>query len=396
LLLAAASSASVAQSLAPRSPLDHNNGEDVLGPDENYVGTRVGGFDVRAAAGLSLGYDSNVYAQDSNPEAQAMSVGEALFRADNESARREVFGTAFVRARRFADVDDQDTTEFGAAGGLDAWIGAQDRLTAAFSAERNYESRTEIETPTNIPVSLYNDYRAQVELAHSFNRFSLESELSAVRNEYESAGQDFRNRTLSRGELRGAYQLRGDLAWVVTGYFNRDDYDESSELTSSADTAGALVGLRGEVSDILEFEIGGGYFERRFENSIAELRGVAVRGSLAWHPTRLTSVRAQIQRSDEPTQIAGAFGKIRTDGMVQIGHEYTRNLRFYAGVRLVFEDFETIDRVDRLYLAELGMNYSMGRHSVLRFTYDYGSRENGTSERDFVRHVATLSFIGRL
>ena len=384
-----------AQSLTNHSPLDRTQGQDVMATDETNPGIRAGGFDLRAAAGVALGYDSNVYAR-SDEQAEPLAVGELLFRADNESDRRVIFGNAFLRARRFSEVDDQDTTEFGAAAGLDSWLGARDHFTGGVSAERHYESRTEIETPTTIPVSLYDNMRAQLGFAHSFNRFSIETEASALRNAYDDPSQEFRDRTVLRGELRGAYQLRSNLAWVLTGYYNRDDFDNPSPTTASAETTGALLGVRLAASDIVQLELGAGYFNRSFDNQAADLSGVAVRGALTWRPSRLTSIRAQVQRSDEPTQIPGAFGKVRTDTLFEINHEYTRNLHLYAGARFVFDDFDVINRVNRLYLAELGMNYFFGRHSVIRFTYDYGSRANDASTTDFVRHVAMLSFIGRL
>ena len=46
-------------------------------------------------------------------------------------------------------------------------------------------------------------------------------------------------------------------------------------------------------------------------------------------------------------------------------------------------------------LAELGASWQLGRHSVLRFTYDYGSRDTETA-RGFLRHIVNVSFIGRL
>ena len=385
-----------AQSLAPRSPLAPANGDDVLAADESNPGIRAGGFDIRGAAGISFGYDSNVYATEGGPQAEPLSVGEALVRADNQSERRLVFASAFLRARRFSETHDQDTTEFGIATGIDSWLGSQNHLSGGVSAERNYESRTDIETPTSIPVSLYDAFNGQLAYAHIFNRFSLESEISAARDAYDDATQQFRDRSLYRGELRGAYQFRSGLAWVVTGYYNRDEYDDPSPITASANTTGALLGVRMTVREVIDLELGGGYFTRSFDNGAADLSGVALRGSLAWHPTQLTSVRADVQRSDEPTQVAGAFGKVRTDTLFEVNHQYSRNLHLYAGVRAVFDAFHIIERNDRLYLGEFGAHYFFGRHSVVRFTYDFGSRSNATPDADFVKHVAMLSFIGRL
>ena len=123
---------------------------------------------------------------------------------------------------------------------------------------------------------------------------------------------------------------------------------------------------------------------------------MSLRGSLLWHPTRLTTVRAQALRTDAPTDIDGAFGKVRNIVLLEVTHEYSRNLMLHGGVRFIADDFETIDRVDTSWLAELGATWAFGRHSVLRFTYGFGTRDHETPDRSFERHVASLAYIARL
>jgi hypothetical protein len=266
----------------------------------------------------------------------------------------------------------------------------------ALSGERRFESRVDIETPTNIPVSLYDDLGGQLGYEHDFNRFTFNAQATANRFLYQDATQEYRDRTMYRAELRGAYQLRANLAWVLTGYYDRDAFDDPSPTTDSADTAGALLGVRVDIRDMLSVEFSGGYFQRQFENASGNLDGIALRGTLDWYPTRLTRVRAELSRTDDPTQVPGAFGKIRTDLFVELGHDYSRRLHLYLAGRLVLDRFDTIDEQDRLYLAELGMNLFVGEHSVLRFSYDYGERADAAPQRDFSRHLASLSFIGHL
>ena len=390
------SAAAQAQSLAPRALFVDDRGTELFDTEGAEGGIRAGSFDVRAAAGLSFGMDSNVYALPEPADADRVATGEALVRAVNESPTRDILGMAFVRARRFAEARDQDATEFGALARYDGWIGSQDRIVAGLGAEHGIESRNDIETPTTVALSPYDDARGSFSYAHLFNRFTLESRLDARRLQYDSATQEYRDRTQYRAELRGAYQLRADLSWVLTGYFNRDDFDDPTPNTLSAGTAGGLLGLHFDVNELLELEIGAGYFDRQYDDLDDPLDGVSFRGSLLWHPTRLTAVRAQVLRTDAPTHIEGAFGKVRNDALLRVTHEYSRNLVLHAGARFIADDFETIDRVDTSWLAELGANWAFGRHSVLRFSYDYGTRDHDDAGRSFDRHVASLAYIMRL
>ncbi|HTU64385.1 MAG TPA: outer membrane beta-barrel protein [Steroidobacteraceae bacterium] len=385
-----------AQSLAPRTLFVDDEGAELFDTEAGEGGIRAGSFDVRLAAGVSFGYDTNVYATDGDEVNEGLATGEALLRASDKSETRDITGLAFVRARRYDTARDQDATEFGALGRYDGWLGPQDRLTTRFSAERNVESRTDIETPTDLDVSLFDDFRASFGHAHVFNRFTVDSRLDARRVQYEEDSQQFRDRNQYRGELRGAYQFRAGTAWVLSGYYNRDAFDDDSVLSLSADTVGGLLGLRFDLNDLLQLEIGAGYFERRYDDGPAPFDGISARAALDWHPTRLTTVRAQLLRSDAPTRVEGAVAKIRNEARFEIEHEWSRTLLFTVGARYVQDDFDLIDRKDRAWLTELGANWSFGRHSVLRFSYDYAARDQSTFGRSFERHVATLAYIGRL
>lgn len=385
-----------AQSLAPRALFIDDRGAQLFDTEGAEGGMRAGSFDVRAAAGLSFGMDSNVYAVPGSPDADRVATGEALVRAESESATRDLLGMAFVRARRYEDARDQDATEFGALARYDGWIDPQNRLITGFSAEHGIESRNDIETPTTLALSPYDDLRAAITHTHLFNRFALESRLDARRLQYDSASQEYRDRSQYRAELRGAYQLRSNLSWVVTGYFNRDDFDDPSEFMLPADTAGGLLGLHFDVSELVELELGAGYFERSYDDLTEPLDGISFRGSLLWHPTRLTTVRAQVLRSDAPTHIEGAYAKVRNDAILRVTHEYSRNLTLHGGLRFIADDFDTIDRVDESWLAELGATWAFGRHSVLRFSYDYGTRDHDDTQRSFDRHIASVAYIMRL
>ena len=388
--------AAQAQSLAPRALFMDDRGAELFDTEGAEGGLRAGSFDVRAAAGVSFGVDSNVYAVPDAGDADNVATGEALVRAVNESPTRDILGMAFVRARRFEEARDQDATEFGALARYDGWIDPQNRLIAGFTAEHGIESRNDVETPTTVALSPYDDLRLGLTHTHVFNRFALDTRLDARRLQYDAGSQEYRDRSQYRAELRGAYQLRSNLSWVVTGYFNRDDFDDPTEFTLPADTVGGLVGLHFDVSELVELELGAGYFERSYDGLADPLDGISFRGSMLWHPTRLTTVRAQVLRTDAPTHIEGAYAKVRNDAVLQLTHEYSRNLVLHAGMRFIADDFEVIDRLDTSWLAELGATFAFGRHSVLRFSYDYGTRDHDDAQRSFDRHIASLSYIMRL
>lgn len=383
------------QAIGERSPLTIDEDEDRLEFQQEQAGIRAGAFQVRPSGLVAAAADSNIFAAPGERSEQALTLAEALVRLDNDPGDLDSRSRAFVRARQFLDAHDQDTTEFGAASSLRAQLGAQDEITGRLLAQRRFESRAEIETPDSRAVSFYREFRGDLAYAHAFNRFALRTSLSGRRLDYEDDSQSFRNRWFYRAELRGSYELRSGFALVGTSYYSRDDFEFSSPLVASAETVGTLLGARLSVPDVIDFELAGGYFQRSFAGQVDEISGVSLRGTVTWRPTRLMSVRAELLREDEPTRVLGAFGKIRTNGSLALDHQYSSRLNFYARGRVILDDFDAIQRTDKTYLTEIGLNYLLARRYVIKLEHDFASRSSGAASQSFVRHVTSVSFIGR-
>jgi hypothetical protein len=197
------------------------------------------------------------------------------------------------------------------------------------------------------------------------------------------------------GELRGAYQLHSDLSLLAIGYYDHDEFTVPSLTIDSATTVGALAGAHFEIPQVLEFELSGGPFRRRYEGDRGELTGISVRGTATWQATRLMTVRAQITRDDEATRVAGVLGKVRTNVALQADHSYSPRVSLYARARAVFDDYDTINRTDITYIAEAGINVLVTRYYVLSASYDYGSRSSYLAANRFARHLAGLSLTRR-
>jgi hypothetical protein len=358
------------------------------------LGVRAGPLTFSGAGGLALGYDSNVYATEDAQES-ALTRAQLALRLDHESQGREFAALLFGEARRYEDAQDQDASEFGAATRYTAVATSHDEAELWLSGQRRVERRTEIETPVALARSRYDELRAGARHVHTFNRLSLGLRAEAQRLEYAADSQAFRDRDSYRGELRTAYAMSSELSGFLLVGFNRDAFDDSSTLIP-ADTTSALAGMRIELNEVLDLEFGIGAFERRFDGTRDPLTGVLVRSALEWQPTRLARIRAELSRSDEPTAVPGAFGKIRNELAFEIAHDFSRRIALFAGARGVLDEFDTGATDATLWSAEAGASWAIGRRSSLRFSYGYGSRSTDTLDRDFVRHVASISFVGRL
>jgi hypothetical protein len=384
-----------AQTQDERSPLDYDPSAPLLTFQDEIPGFRAGSFRWYPSATLSAGYDSNVLASQRDRSEDAMSVAQGLIRIDNESDVWGISGLGFVRARRFLDTARADTNEYGAAAKLDANLSSRDELLAEFAGQRRFEARTEIETPDFPLVSYYNEYRGNIAEQHTFNQLTTRLTVGARRLEYADSTQEFRNRWSYSGELRAAYLFHSGWSWLGTGYFGRDDYTRPSPLIDSASTTGGLAGIHFESPELLELEISGGPFKRKYAGGRGDLTGISVRAILAWQPTRLMIVRAQVIREDQATRVAGVLGKVRTTAGLQVDHSYSPNVSLYLRARTIFDDYDVIKRTDITYTAEAGMDVLLTRNYVFTLSYDYASRSSHIFNDSFQRHVASLSLTRR-
>jgi len=393
-----------AQTQDERSPLDYNHDAPLFTFQDEVPALRAGSFRVSPSATLLTGYDSNVLATDRNASQDSINVAQGLVSLSTLSDPRPdgtqpddwgLTGLGFVRARRFIQTPQADTNEYGAGLNYQARLGTRDQVLGQVAAQRRFESRTEIETPENIPVSYYNELRANVAEEHDFGRITTRATVGAVRLDYADATQEYRDIWSYRGELRGAYQLHSDLSLLAIGYYDRDDFTVPTIRVDSATTTGALFGAHYAIPDVVDFELSGGPFRRRYAGDRGELAGISVRGTLTWQATRLMTVRAQVSRDDEATVVAGVLGKVRTNVALQVDHSYSPRVSMYARLRVIFDDYDSINRTDETYTAEAGINVLITRYYILSASYDYGSRSSVFEPYRFKRHVTGLSLTRR-
>ena len=136
-----------AQSLATHTPFEDESGQALFDVEGAEGGARAGNFDVRAAAGLSFGIDSNVYATDRAVRSDELASGQFLLRATEQTPTGHLQALAHLNARRYASESSQDAQEYGVAGELQRAFGGRDLLEVRLDTARQLESRTDIEAP---------------------------------------------------------------------------------------------------------------------------------------------------------------------------------------------------------------------------------------------------------
>lgn len=384
-----------AQAIGERSPFDVEVDQNALDFADEQPGVDVDGFRMLPRAATSIAYDSNVFSSPAPRNERVVSITEAQLHLENEPGAYDLAADAFARTRRFIQQHDQDTTEYGASGSFDLDFNQESELSGHLLAQRRFESRDDIETPDIEQVSFYKEWDGDATYSHTFNRLLLGSTVSARRLDYEDPSQQYRDQSIYRGEVHSAYGFGGGLSLTGSAYYLADDYRYSTPSAVSADTAGALAGVRLSIPDIVDLQFAVGYFRRNFDRQIGDISGLTIRGTATYQLTRLTTVRADLIREDAPTRVVGAFGKIRTDGSLDLRHSYSRTLNLYVRGRVIEDQFDVVNRTDRTFQAQAGATWLFSRRLVFAAEYDYATRNSSLISESFGRHVFSVSIIGR-
>lgn len=384
-----------AQALAERSPLDRDSTREALDFDEADPGIRVGAFRLFPNATFGAFVDSNFLAAP-DAKADALLLLQTDVRGRFDGGVLQIEGHGYARRRQFVDTTGQSTTEGGAEIEVSAAMSSDSELRGRLRAQRRFEPRFEIESPNFGSPSLYNDFGAELQYARTFNRLSITGAASARRADLLNAGQNFRDLSSYNVTLGLAYATRGPLSLTATGYGGRDRFDEESAFIASANTVGALAGVRWTRDSILSASFSAGAFERRYASNLGSISGVSLRAEAEWRATRLTTLGLQLTREDQPTRLSGALGKIRTDARFRMEHGYSRSLRLHGETRLILDEYDGLDRGDTTFLATAAASYLYSRSVLVRGEYAYSHRGSIFPGLDFSRHIASLSTVFRL
>ena len=364
---------------------------------DDQTGISAGPLVLNPSASATTAYDSNVFASPGPRRESALAITQALLDVTNQPGGiLDLEGEAFARQRRFTAASNQNTNEYGGSLRFDADEGSNDEVEGSVLAQRRFEARTDIETPDISQVSLYDQWLGTFSYIHTYNRLQMNYTVLAQQFDYLDASQRYRDRAFYEGDATATYQLPNTVSVLGTVFHSEDDYRFDNPAVAGGETTGVRTGAHVSIPEIAEFELTGGYFRREFAEHLGEISGLTVTGSMILYPTRLTTIRADVSRQDQPTRIPGAYGKVRTDGLLEIGHSYSQRLNLYARARVVADDFATLHRTDMTYLGEIGAFYEVSRGVVLGLEYDVSERSSAVPAENFVQHLVSLSLIGRL
>ena len=370
-------------------------------PRQQYeaIGWPAGGFRLFPSIEAGARYDSNIFALDVG------TVDDFIFdvrpgarlASDWNNHALNLFGNADVG--RYADSSAEDFVDlrFGGDGRLD--VTRDTNLTAAVNYSALHEDRGSPDDTRGAEPTEYELFAPRVGAFHRFGRFNvtLDGALQAFDFQAPRIGpnQDDRDRDQWSGSARLGYEIQPGYEAFVRGGLNQRDYDSAVDdngFNRDSDGFETVVGVAFELTGTAAGSAFVGYREQDYDDpALRTVDGVQLGGDVTWNVTRLTTIKAGVERQVRETTIAGAAGSFDTRVSGSVDHELLRNLIIGASLSYSNADYEGIARKDDIIGAGVYGKYLINRNFSVTANYRFTDRDSNQAGADYAKSVAGVT-----
>lgn len=350
------------------------------------------GFVLYPRATVDLTYDSNIY----NVDEQKTEDGVVSFRPAltlrSDFNRHEVSLEADADIRRYFDISDENSEQYrvNARALMELGYGIDVRAFAGY--QRGIEQRGTAGDVffTDEPV-VFHDKRAGLEIARSGQRLGLTFAGDVLKRDYSdtiSGGTpinlSIRDVTIRTAKVRADLGVDGKTR--IFGELSGNEIDYQLPTVPSRDSSGyaALVGIKHEVTALVDVEAGVGYIRQNFDdpaiNSVGELN---YRLTASWTPTPQWRLTAGASRVVDPSRSLEAPAVIASE--FRVGAQRAIGDRLLVGAEAGYrdEEFRSTPRNDKRFFVSASTNYRLANNIGLIVTGSYRDQDGGEFGRSY-------------
>ncbi len=358
------------------------------------LGIRTGTFILFPEIEQGLTWSSNADTSSGGDEAV---LSETTLRLNAQSdwsrhqARIEAYGT-FRKSLSGADISEP-------SGGVSADLRLDLINGFVATAAAGYSVTPETATsavvvPGTVSQPLLHALDGSLGLSREEGKVRLAATARAARLIYGDAelsgggtlSQRERNSTLATLTLRTGYEISPALVPFVEGEIGRRVMDlrvDTAGYARSADRYALRAGIELDLGEKLSGEFAAGWVSERPEDSRLEpIEGVSALASLAWSPSRRTTVNLDASTTIETTTQAGASGSILYDSNLGIEHQLRQNLTGNVSAGLGYRDFSGTSDRDLIIDIEAGLTWWLNRNFGVTSRASYEIVDSNVAGRD--------------
>ncbi|MBR7619200.1 outer membrane beta-barrel protein [Phenylobacterium sp. 20VBR1] len=355
------------------------------------IGVHAGAFTVYPKLNVGVSSTDNVYpgantAALKNKSDQYATIAPSVFVASDWS-RHSLSGSASVLRQEYSKFSTENSTGWDVRGNARLDVHADSYINLGGDAQRVYEARgsqNSISTASKpIPLDTQGAY---VRGLYSADRVRTAVDLDYRNFDYKNVPgalfEDTRDFEQKRASLRADFALSPDTAIFAKVAGAQNKYRQGTStgvITDKRDSSEfrALTGANFDLSDVARGEIGVGYVSRDYDSVFfKDVKGVAVAAKIEYFPTQLITVTGVAQRSVQDAAFSRSGGYFQNTVSVSADYELRRNFIVSAAAGYERDEFQGVDRSDKVANVGLGARYLVNRSFGIGASVSYADRKS--------------------
>lgn len=346
-------------------------------------GYQWGTFLVRPEAGVSLVYDSNIFATRTDEIDDTLILLTPSVDVTSQWDRHKLNFNAGATAARYHSADSENYQDYWADVDGRYDIGGNTNVFGGLGYSREHEDRSSPDDIAGSEPTTYDSSRAHAGIAQSWGKVSARLGGTFEQLDYKDVApinNDDRDRDLTGVGLRMSYRL--NPRYVVFGQAVQDvrSYDHTPDdngLDRDSDGNRFAAGFTGIFSNRLNGSAYLGHLSQSYDQpTFSDVSTLDFNGQLSFRATPKTNLTASVERTLEETTLDNASGYLYTVGTLEATHRIDARLRATAAVSVGDEDYQGIDREDDLYTAEVGLRYMLSPTVYIAASYRHLTRDS--------------------
>jgi hypothetical protein len=377
-------------------------------PDFDPLGVRAGSFIILPSVGLQEEYNDNIYATKTGEKSDLISVVSPQVSVQSDWGNHMLRFDGGADVGFYADNDSENFEDyrFGANGRVD--VTRATKLRPSVSYRRGHEERGSPNDAGGVEPTIYDITSAGLTGSHKFNRLSVALGGTFDKYNYDDVAtslgtiinNDDRDRNEIAGTVRLGYEVSPNYDGFVRGTYNVRNYDSAVDdngINRDSDGMEIVAGVGIDFGGITFGDFFAGYRSQNYDDPLLEtVNGPVVGADITWNVTQLTTVTGTISREirESTTQdpVTGNFasGRFFSTVGVAVDHELRRNVLLGANLSASQDDFQGINRTDKIYRAGVSAKYLINRYANIGGEYRLRMRNSDAAGADFTENQFLL------
>ena len=362
-------------------------------------GLAVGSFLLYPELTLRQTYDSNIFAENRNAVSDAITTPSASISGRSNWMQHKLTFEAGIDSDNYWTNSSQDVYNY--------WLGVEGRydfspdtnIFGGLRHSRNNEERGSVNPLFSIDPTTYFSTQAHAGTAFRNGPVVVRAGATVERLDYlptsggpvpATSSNDDRDQLQYAVGARVGYELSPALTPFIQVMTDTRDYDRSIDgygFQRSSNGYRASIGAAWKPGTTLDTEAFLGKLYQRYDDArFGSVSRPYFGASLTWKPQPTTRFQALLDRSLNETTIPGASGFVDTTLFVEGEHAINRDLVANARFAHSWNEYEGIDRTDKVAFASTGFRYYIDPVVFLGVDLQVTNRNSSDPGSDYFRN----------